>query len=167
LDEATASIHIFLGFQLSVAITASRRANDVIVEKIIQELVQEQNLEYLLWVIHSCHYGKKGVTITLTYEQDLLPNLCATVASKGILCKKHFQNRLSVHLPPNTEYTCVSYSLGNDTVCVREQLSCHKVMLESLMSHELFGVDNTGNTRVWDSEITLFSVITRILDNYI
>jgi hypothetical protein len=52
----------------------------------------------------------------LTYAQVLSPNLCATLASKGILCKKRVHSQLSVHLPPNTEYTCVSYSLGNHTV---------------------------------------------------
>ena len=154
-DASTASIHRFLGFQL-----LSRRTNiddnEVLLEKLIQQPVQEQNLEYLLWAIHSCRYDEKGVTIMLSYEQDLSPNLRATLAAKGILCKKRFQNQLSVHLPPNTEYTCVSYSLGNHTVRVRERLSRHKVTLESLMSHELFdGVDNTGNTRVWDSETTL------------
>jgi hypothetical protein len=99
----------------------SRRANDeMIVEKLIQQPANEENLEYLLWAIHSCHYNEKGVTITLTYEQVVSPNLPATLAAKGILCKKRFQNQLSVYLPPNTVYTCVSSSLGNHTVRVRE-----------------------------------------------
>ena len=153
-DQSTTSIHRFPGFQL-----LSRRAdNEFLVEKLLQQPANEQNLEYLLWAIHSCRCTEKGVTITLLYdEQALSPNLRATLATRGMLCKPLVHsNQLSAHLPPNTEYTCVSYSLGNHTVRVRERLPRNKVRLESLMSHALHnGVDNTGNTRVWDSETTL------------
>ena len=160
-SDQSASIHRFPGFQLLTrAVVIDDDGEDAFVQRLMQQ--DSNEIESLLWALHCCcSNASHGMTITLPqYQHDVSLDIRAKLAAKGMLCRFDQQEKLRVWLPPNTDYICVDYSVPNNdislTVRVRERLPSPKMKLQALTSQQHHdGVDNTGNTRVWDSETTL------------
>jgi len=162
-SDQAASIHRFPGFQLLSrnVIAAVTGKDDAFVQRLLQQ-EESEDVESLLWALHCCYSNNaKGVSLKLPHQkQEISEDVRANLASKGMLCRQMSgEENLQVWLPPNNDYACVDYNLSSAcsfTIRVRERLPSPKINLQALTSQQHNdGVDNTGNTRVWDSETTL------------
>lgn len=170
--ETSASIHRFPGFQLLSRTIVNNNHNDDFVQQLFQQEHDVEDMESLLWAIQCCyhHYTSEKKIITLScndvLSQEQVYMWRTKFASKGLFiwCPHSdpttttaTKTKLSVQLPRNTKYICVDYTLSNHTVRVREtHCPTNQMTLSSLVSHHIHdGVDNTGNTRIWDTESTL------------
>ena len=158
-SDQRASIHRFPGFQLLARNVVVN--DDDAIQKLVSPMQESEDVESLLWALHCYHNGNdQGIRVELPCQGEFSKNFRAKLAAKGILCRRQTANKeICVSLPPNTDYICVDYRLPNKSIVivrVRERLARQKVKLEALTSHQRHdGIDNTGNTRVWDSETTL------------
>ena len=178
--DRRASIHCFPGFQLLSRQIVVNKEDPLYMQQLLSQQVDnnddDDDMESFLWAIHSCQDDVKTTIVKLQCVL-LSEQVRHKLAAKGILCRhtttsssssgaeeqqqqQQQQQLCVVWLPPNTEYACVDYQLAfhEKSLRIRERLphSCSKIKLKDLTSQQHYdGVDNTGNTRVWDSELTL------------
>lgn len=158
--RSEASIHRFEGWKMlnktRIEFHVSKEAEGLIVP------LDCKNEDLLCWILaQQCIRGDKGVVCfimppeRISYVQK--SNFREDLARQGILAKvKTIPNRLYVRW----SYCCyhgTEYNFENITALhIREPKPRSRVTLQELASHHFNdGVDNTGQTCVWDSESTL------------
>mmetsp|Transcript_12690 Transcript_12690/g.18661 ORF Transcript_12690/g.18661 Transcript_12690/m.18661 type:complete len:392 (-) Transcript_12690:192-1367(-) len=158
--HSEASIHRFEGWKLlSKARITFDASKDVRGQLVPSDC---KNEDYLCWVLaEQCIRDDQGnlyFTISpegIAYVQNT--SFREDLARQGILTKVDpKQNRLYVRWS-YCSYTGIEYNFENGiSLRIRERKSQKRVTLQELASHNLNdGVDNTGQTCVWDSECTL------------
>ena len=153
-DTKHASIHRFAGWDLLRKRMAVPQRDSSMVECDRIDLLYH---EILAW---QCLCGDEGsIQIQLSASTSFteINNLREKLGRQGIHAK-HPDDRFLMEVKWSyCSYTAMEYSLCQSTqLFVRERKPKRKVSVRELQSHDLNdGVDNTGQTRVWDSECTL------------
>jgi Lysine methyltransferase len=149
-----ASIHRYQGYQLL------RKERVVSIPEASRDLICSGDNPILEFLAQQCHYGDEGsviVKFSNSLDRKEIINIREELGRRGILakfddetCVAHIQWSFSAFMA--TRYTVCDYV----NLYIRERKPKKRISLKELQSHDRHcGVDNTGQTCVWDSECTL------------
>ena len=173
-QDEQVSIHRFQGFSQSLLDAKTHTSFDdtTDVPTIHQVHVAIMALQCSL----CAHIQKVRIHVNAPFETADLMSLREVLASKGITCRSQSTassssspssfsstgSDLNVEWPPQEEYICQQYQLvsqNNISLLIRQPRKSRpprKVPLTALVSQQYHnGVDNTGTTRIWDTELVL------------
>lgn len=149
-DNKEASIHRFAGWNL----LKKKRAAPL-----------DQSVEFSCHDAHAilarqCLFGDKesmSVTCSVLMSDAEIKKLREQLGRQGILAKHPDEHRVMEVKWSYCPHVGMEYSLDDSTTLfARERKPRRRVTVRELLSHDLHqGVDNTGQTCVWDSESTL------------
>ena len=153
-DTKLASIHRFAGWDLLRKTKAVPQCDSSIVE------CDRIDLLYYEILARQCLCGDEGhlqIQFSVKTSFAEINDLREQLGRQGMHAK-HPDDQLRMEVKwPYCSYVAMEYSLCQSTrLFARERKERRKVSVRELQSHDLNdGVDNTGQTCVWDSECTL------------
>ena len=172
-QEEQVSIHRFQGFSQSLFDAKTQTTVD---DSVNVPSIQQVHVAIMALQCSSCaHIQKVCIHVESPFESADLGSLREVLASKGITCRSQSTfastipssvsstgSDLYIEWPPQDEYNCQQYILvpqNNISLLIRQPRKNRpprKIPLTALVSQQYHnGVDNTGTTRIWDTELIL------------